>query len=397
VNDLTERMQIQLRDDKTLHFENFDEARSWLENERNAFNWLIDGGSAAGSQVGELRKLYVRAFSSLQEALNEPDKAVRSKKFTDQFNYHYANARLLPSDHSFARISAAIGKRDGAVAAAAAFAVLLGIITDLNFETLKGILAATLWRDGIQPDSSNTVSEAIAALRTSADSDRNKQWAEHERLTAEAKALLSSTQETFEVQRADFAEDTLKTAADFQASVDAALESIRRTESAYNEQMKLQAPVAYWNEKLRSHRAAASSSLKWLIGYTIAGALLLLLALVSLASRAASLATTSPSDTAIYLKFAAIGAVLTTIVFWVGRVLLRIYLSNRHLITDAEERKAMLQTYLALTKDGRIEATDRALVLGPLFRSAADGIVKDDGPDSSVAAIIARAIEAKGR
>jgi hypothetical protein len=57
----------------------------------------------------------------------------------------------------------------------------------------------------------------------------------------------------------------------------------------------------------------------------------------------------------------------------------------------------MLQTYLALTKDGRIEATDRALVLGPLFRSAADGIVRDDGPDASIPALVARLIDAKAR
>jgi hypothetical protein len=95
-------------------------------------------------------------------------------------------------------------------------------------------------------------------------------------------------------------------------------------------------------------------------------------------------------------KFAAIGAVVTTIIFWIGRVLLRIYLSDRHLLTDAEERIAMVQTYLALTDEGKMEPTDRALVLAPLFRSAADGIVKDEGPDASLAGIIAKAIDVRG-
>jgi hypothetical protein len=75
---------------------------------------------------------------------------------------------------------------------------------------------------------------------------------------------------------------------------------------------------------------------------------------------ALNVAEKSTADTAIFLKFAAIGAVVTTIVFWIGRVLLRIYLSDRHLLSDAEERVAMILTYLALSNDGKVETSDRA-------------------------------------
>ena len=53
----------------------------------------------------------------------------------------------------------------------------------------------------------------------------------------------------------------------------------------------------------------------------------------------------------------------------------------------------MVQTYLSLMKDEALEKDDRALVLAPLFRSSSDGIIKDDGaPDSSLAAIISKAL-----
>jgi hypothetical protein len=122
----------------------------------------------------------------------------------------------------------------------------------------------------------------------------------------------------------------------------------------------------------------------------------LISALIWIATTAMELTEKTKADAAAYLKFAAIGAIITTIVFWVGRVLLRIYLSDRHLLTDAEERVAMIKTYLALTNEGKLEASDRTLVLAPLFRSAADGIVKDDGPDASLAGIIAKAIDVRG-
>jgi hypothetical protein len=103
---------------------------------------------------------------------------------------------------------------------------------------------------------------------------------------------------------------------------------------------------------------------------------------------------TAQGDTAVYLKFAAIGAITATIALWAGRVLLRIFLSERHLATDAEERVTMVKTYLALTNEGKIAEADRALVLAPLFRSAADGIVKDDSaPDTSLVAILARGLD----
>ena len=57
----------------------------------------------------------------------------------------------------------------------------------------------------------------------------------------------------------------------------------------------------------------------------------------------------------------------------------------------------MIKTYLAPTNEGKVDAADRALVLAPLFRSAADGIVKEEGPDASLAGIIARAVDIKSK
>jgi Family of unknown function (DUF6161) len=157
--------------------------------------------------------------------------------------------------------------------------------------------------------------------------------------------------------------------------------------------MTLRAPADYWIDKAKMHRDAVKISRQWLIGFTSIGSLALSLALYFLAITAAALAK---GDAAIYIKFAVIGAIATTITFWVGRVLLRIYFSDRHLLTDAEERVAMIKTYLALSKDQDVTASERALVLAPIFRSAADGIVKEEGPDASLAEIIAKLIDAKG-
>ena len=55
------------------------------------------------------------------------------------------------------------------------------------------------------------------------------------------------------------------------------------------------------------------------------------------------------------------------------------YLTNIHLMHDAEERLAMINSYLALMKtEHPLQGDSLAPVLTALFRPASDGIVKDE-------------------
>jgi hypothetical protein len=53
---------------------------------------------------------------------------------------------------------------------------------------------------------------------------------------------------------------------------------------------------------------------------------------------------------------------------WVVRILVRLLLSNIHLLTDARERVTMVQTYLALLRRGKIKDDERMFILQTLFR-----------------------------
>jgi hypothetical protein len=86
-----------------------------------------------------------------------------------------------------------------------------------------------------------------------------------------------------------------------------------------------------------------------------------------------------------------LGVFITSIVFWAGRILTRLYLSELHLGIDAQERAVMAQTYLALTAEGTVGEEQRSLVLAGLFRGTSDGIVRDDAaPDLGLAALVSR-------
>jgi hypothetical protein len=93
-------------------------------------------------------------------------------------------------------------------------------------------------------------------------------------------------------------------------------------------------------------------------------------------------------------RASAFSILVTTVVFWIGRILVRMYLSDRHLATDADERRTMIMTFLALTKRQAVDEKDRALVLAAIFRAGSDGIIKEDtGPDTAFATLLSNLVK----
>lgn len=106
---------------------------------------------------------------------------------------------------------------------------------------------------------------------------------------------------------------------------------------------------------------------------------------------AISPALSSESNLHLYAVQAALGLASSTLIFWVGRLLTRLFLSEHHLRIDAGERVVMMKTYLAFTAKGKMTEKQISLLLAPLFRPTADGIVKDDAaPEFSLAAFLSK-------
>lgn len=392
-------LTIDLSGQTQLRFSDPSEAINWINHQQQEFRWLQDGGSRAGGGAQNIASVYINGFNTVRQAANNWANNVTQESHRTQLANHiqgfYSNSNVVRPDHEFVRIAKDIAEKDGATAASAAFAFLLGQDCQLNFETFKGLIAARLIRDGIQPKSPDLVASALADLNSAAKSQMKTNAVEWDNFSSSCQAQLKATEEEFKKQTSEFNAATDETFKRVNESVDESLRSIRTTEETYKEQMKLQAPVDYWQTKAEKHAEALTKSRRTLITFATLGSLALVGALLYVTNTAFAVAEKSNTETAVFLKYAAIGAVITTIGFWIARVLLRIYLSDRHLLTDAEERIALIKTYLALSNDSKVEAADRALILAPLFRTAADGIVKEDGPDASVAGIIAKALESK--
>lgn len=166
---------------------------------------------------------------------------------------------------------------------------------------------------------------------------------------------------------------------------------------AYREQMGLKAPVEYWQTKARTHRTSEKWARAWVLLFfpfaLIGMAIAFNNTAVSLinAAQAAQAPGAAPFPTAVFIVASAGLASCAGLVFWVGRLLTKLYLSQHHLRQDAEERATMTQTYLALIENDAASTDDRQVILNALFRNTPDGIVKEDGGlDPSIAAALGK-------
>jgi hypothetical protein len=87
-----------------------------------------------------------------------------------------------------------------------------------------------------------------------------------------------------------------------------------------------------------------------------------------------------------------------TVSLWFLRLQMKIFLSERHLALDAEERTAFSEAYLALLKEGSATRENETIILQSIFRPTQDGIINDEaGPDFSVAGLLSKALSNSGK
>jgi hypothetical protein len=154
------------------------------------------------------------------------------------------------------------------------------------------------------------------------------------------------------------------------------IDALASTQRVYAEFMQLRAAVDYWHQEATRHaesKQIASRNLKIFFPSAAVASLILFF------GGAVILFETDPQNRAI-MQFIIAGAIVavSTVGFWAGRLLTKLYLSEHHLEQDSAQRAVMTSTYLALISENGAGPEERAIVLGALFRSTPDGIVKDD-------------------
>jgi hypothetical protein len=376
-----------------------DEAIAWVQRERSFWSWLTS--RSYGNHDQRLR----HAIGQLNEALNHGNRAKQHKDSNQQqFAAEIAGVRGRLEDayirsklpHSSTPLAKRIDNyRQEAGDQSATFFAAVFVPPDRGqqfqpqeLSGWRGLVEALIERFQLasapQKGRKQAAEQSFEQLRTKVESLLGEKTIAYDALHREYAALAESVRSTADSQAQAFNAAQNKRDGDFETLVNEhkhAMENLRKT---FREEIALRAPADYWETKRKSHLR-----MSWVTG---------LLSFVAIGSAAAGLVwlihdlvSKTPAGSQPDAWRIAMAVLVGVFALWGARLIVRMFLSHLHLLTDAAERVVMVKTYLSLLEGDRLaNKEDRQLILTALFRPAADGIVKDEGIPPSMLEFLTR-------
>lgn len=391
---MVEELTFSIGPDGDVTVRSYDELQRWLEKERAQWAWLVRGEAQVDrhNAATAIQNEWDALINNVQNQRNngQPLSAIQS---------HLAPLSAGPLLVSTtAQGATVLDIRDAVGGGPASFAAgfVRAQLTMRNAQTKDDLLGAVLtvfpdmaksadWHERLKRERAN-YKMAARSLTERLEKEADERNLANVELVGRASM---AARRIFDQKRRKWREVQQM----WQKGATSAVADIQATEAAYKEYMKLRAPVEYWEGKAKEHEnreGTARTRLYWYFPITI---LIMTAAFVGAAWFLLNHPDTETSKAPVALYVVVSGGLLllSSIAFWIGRILTKLYLSEHHLRNDAEERAVMATTYLALTNEGAASETERQIVLNSLFRPTPDGIVKDDGPtDASLQGLIAR-------
>lgn len=364
--------------------------------------------------LGEWQKFWASFnFQDLPSPLNQADNdLVRFRKYSRHWdpyptdkNVRALQERLqnmlnnLPA-HTDIRsqiVKSIYDEYDRGVGAAAFLAMrCTGVSLSLQYpELVKGAIIYNARMAGFESGSASAVKATLAAASTEHErqyfevlnkADRLRERTDE--LNARAAVAIENQAEWVKTRQSTFEEEV-------EERIDLKIAELEATEAAYREAMKLDRPRQYWTTKASGHRTKAnkyrwrmftSLGISGVIGLLGLGLLFWYAHNIILDNRDVEWPVT------FFILLSGMGFVGVSILFWINRLIVRLFLSELHLAMDAEERVTMIESYLALNAELDFPSEQREIVLQAIFRPTQDGIVKDDASgDPNVTAWLSRA------
>lgn len=391
---MTETLTFSIGPDGDISVESYDELMRWLEDERSKWNWLAPGDPITDrlNIASSVQNTWNNVLNSVRDYMNRGEALPAVQNVLGPLS----DGPLLISSTSDGATVLDILKSSGPRAASFAAGFVRSQIQLGAAQSREDMLGALLtavpdlsqpiaWSDHLKRERMN-YRNATRSLLERVNREADERNVAHLELGMRASKFA---RRIFDRKRHHWRE--LQSA--WQRGADEAVTNIQNTEASYKEYMKLRAPVEYWEGKARGHSIKETSARRRLYGYFPVTAILMAAVFLWAASFLINHPDTAQNKAPVALYVVISGGLLllSTIAFWVGRLLTKLYLSEHHLRNDAEERAVMTTTYLALINEAAASETDRQIILNALFRATPDGIVKDEGPtEASVQGMLTR-------
>ena len=372
----------------------------WIQMEQNFWIWIQQ------HNFGNHENLQREALGQINEALNcaqhsqqhiqsNPQHSQQQLDVSrDRIQQAFLQRKLPHSSTPLAKRVDAYRKEAGEQAASYFLAVGMNPATSrgpmqaTEFAAWRGVFEGLLERfqmpQAVAKGKRAAADQSLHQLRAKTEQLLGEKTEAYDTLHREYQSLAESIRSAAATQATGFESAQGQRQSEFdqlRADHDTAMEGLRKT---FREELALRAPAEYWKSKRDGHLKWA-----WVTGGVSFGGIGG--AAVGLGWQVHGLLVKTPAGTVPETWRLAVLALIGVFTVWALRLVVRMFLSHLHLLTDAGERVVMVQTYLSLLEGDHLTSKeDRQLILQALFRPAADGIVKDEGVPFSLAEALTR-------
>ncbi|HAT1995468.1 TPA: hypothetical protein I8Z78_000375 [Legionella pneumophila] len=364
--------------DREIDFYSLDDLQKFNQNENQAWSWL-NIAVQKDNNLNPISGVFNNVFSAINEFIRnynqQKDNEGQISNLRSQLDNQIRNAvrqnYILHDSPDGQFVSQMKDTHDVQVAA---YCLAFLMEAKINFHSSIS-LEGCFW--AIQYQQGNT--KTVAAIKKSLELTK-KGWEEKFSSQYEdAKINNEEIRQEIGLLKSQYEELVIKTneqlekqGADFNAKIQEYEEKLNDIAHTYDNKLALQSSVNYWTGKKGSHK-------KIMISVGIGTLILACLTGGGFVWAAYELL----QETIAQVPLWKLGVMLAISSFgvWLTRLSAKIFISNLHLWTDSSERVTMIQTYLALLREGSGPKDDeRQLILQTLFRPSATGFVQEEGP-----------------
>lgn len=366
-------------------FHSKEEFQQWLKIEMEFWNWGDVLKTTRDQQANNFLNSVHSKIRSMQESFNNTINESDSNNFRNRLEQlknsvlsYYNNNQLLHSSAPISKFIKDIKEKEPVRALYMLKYFIEGRFDYNNRVEFEGAFAVLLFESGIK-GAGKAEKDALIELRSLWQTHLNDSKSGLNKIEEQYNDLLKEYTQQKEKQKDVFEGLLGVVKKDHQEVLGKTKKDLDDLRDLYKSKLGLHASIVYWEDKAKSH-------LKLVWGFTLAVLVCFGLASWGLNTIINKFIGEETIQNVKFWKFSILilGA---TVGVWVLRVLIRLLLSNYHLMSDAKERRTMLLTYLALQQENKLPQGDTVnLILQALFRPASMGIIKDDAAPPFMAA-----------
>ena len=345
-----------------------DQLREFLESQRNSWSWLQEI-QYKDPHLNQLWHTYDNYFRQIDNFLIQYGQHQENKDWQSNLERELINRTqqavakgFLLDESPQAKFVAELKERETPHVAAYALASLTK--QNIRFDTVQPAFEGAYWALQFLHGNTDTVKAEQNALES-----MKKSW--DVKFGKQLKDLRSQNDQLIR-EITEFRSQSDGWVKSFETEIEESKKRLEGIEHTYDEKLALQSSVKYWGGKRDHHQRI----MFWAGGITLSLALVTTGVFIGVA-----LWILGETITKVPLSKLSIMLAISSFGVWITRLAAKIFISNLHLRTDSHERTTMIQTYLALLREGSgPKDEERQLILQTLFRPSTTGFIKEDGP-----------------